>query len=280
VIKSRVVPGRETERMARLTVKELQASRGTRRLTQVYVRDVVEAQACDEAGVEMIVATQWPSHDPGKLHAIRKAAPNTFITFGLPLYDVAGPVEIMRAAQQLMLAGADALYCPFGFDTVEMLANEMIPVVGHVGLIPYRSTWFGGMRAAGKTADEAHDLLDRCHRYAAAGAIGVEIEVVPHEVVAAIADRTDLLLIGMGAGTAAHVQYLFSTDVLGDNEGHVPRHAKVYRDFTAEYARLQAERVAAFRELRDDVVSGAYPGSGHQVAMPPDELDAFLEGLG
>jgi 3-methyl-2-oxobutanoate hydroxymethyltransferase len=108
----------------------------------------------------------------------------------------------------------------------------------------------------------------------------VEIEVVPREVVAAIAERTDLLLIGMGAGTAAHVQYLFSTDVLGDNEGHVPRHAKVYRDFTAEYARLQAERVAAFRELRDDVVSGAYPGSGHQVAMPPDELDAFLEGLG
>jgi 3-methyl-2-oxobutanoate hydroxymethyltransferase len=67
---------------------------------------------------------------------------------------------------------------------------------------------------------------------------------------------------------------------LGDNEGHVPRHAKVYRDFRAEYARLQAERVAAFRELRDDVVSGAYPEPGHQVAMPPDELDAFLEGLG
>ena len=265
--------------MARLTVKELLASRSTRRLTQVYVRDAAEAQACDEAGVEMLVATQWPSHDPGKLAAIREAAPNTFITFGLPLYDVAGPVEIMRSAQQLMLAGADALYCPFGFDTVEMLANELIPVVGHVGLIPYRSTWFGGMRAVGKTADEARGLLDRCHRYAEAGAIGVEIEVVPHEVVAAIAERTELLLIGMGAGTAAHVQYLFSTDVLGDNRGHVPRHAKVYRDFTAEYARLQGERVAAFRELRDDVVSGAYPEPGHQVAMPPSELAAFLDGI-
>jgi aspartyl-tRNA(Asn)/glutamyl-tRNA(Gln) amidotransferase subunit C len=31
--------------------------------------------------------------------------------------------------------------------------------------------------------------------------------------------------------------------------------------------------------LRDDVVSGAYPEPGHQVAMPPDELDAFLDGL-
>ena len=48
----------------------------------------------------------------------------------------------------------------------------------------------------------------------------------------------------------------------------------------AEWTRLQAERVAAFRELRDDVVSGGYPAPGHQVAMPPDELDTFLEGLG
>ena len=32
-----------------------------------------------------------------------------------------------------------------------------------------------------------------------------KIEVGPHEVVAAIAERSDLLLIGMGAGTAVHV---------------------------------------------------------------------------
>lgn len=265
--------------MARITVNEVRAARGVRRLTQVYIRDAAEAAACEEAGVEMLVATQWPSRDPAKLHDIRAAAPSAFLTLGLPLYDVAGHVEVMRAAQQLLLAGADALYCPFGFDTVEMLTAELIPVVGHVGLIPYRNTWFGGMRAVGKTASEAREVMVRAQRYEEAGAFAVEIEVVPRELTAALAARTSLVLIGMGAGSGAHVQYLFSTDVLGDNTGHVPRHAKVYRDFTAEYARLQAERVAAFGELRADVVSGAYPEARHEVAMPAAELADFLAGL-
>jgi 3-methyl-2-oxobutanoate hydroxymethyltransferase len=75
------------------------------------------------------------------------------------------------------------------------------------------------------------------------------------------------------------VQYLFSTDVLGDNQGHVPRHSKVYRDFAAENARLQRERVAAFREFHDDVVGGAFPAVGQEVLMKPDQLEAFLQAI-
>ena len=29
------------------------------------------------------------------------------------------------------------------------------------------------------------------------------------------------------AGSGTDAQYLFATDILGDNEGHIPRHAKV-----------------------------------------------------
>ena len=43
----------------------------------------------------------------------------------------------------------------------------------------------------------------------------------------------------------------------------------------AEYARLQTERVAAFREFVSDVESGAYPEEGHLVRMAPEELEAF-----
>ena len=45
-----------------------------------------------------------------------------------------------------------------------------------------------------------------------------------------------------------------------------PRHAKTYRNFAAEYARLQAERIAAFREFIADVNTGAYPQPQHNVA--------------
>ncbi len=44
------------------------------------------------------------------------------------------------------------------------LADEHIPVVGHVGLVPSRATWTGGFRAVGKTADEALALYRRMPR--------------------------------------------------------------------------------------------------------------------
>ena len=50
-------------------------------------------------------------------------------------------------------------------------------------------------------------------------------------------------------------QYLFAEDILGTNRGHMPRHSKVYRNFAAEYDRLQAERVAAFKEFIADVAT-------------------------
>ena len=111
----------------------------------------------------------------------------------------------------------------------------------------------------------------------AAGAIGAEIEVVPVEVAKAISERTSLIMLSMGAGTGCDAQYLFAEDILGQNRGHMPRHSKVYRNFAAEYDRLQAERIAAFSEYVADVNSGAYPEDRHVVRMDPAELSLVHE---
>ncbi len=62
----------------------------------------------------------------------------------------------------------------------------------------------------------------------------------------------------MGAGPGCDVQYLYSKDILGENRGHLPRHAKVYRNFAAEFDRLQRERVAAYGEFIADVAFGSF----------------------
>jgi len=67
--------------------------------------------------------------------------------------------------------------------------------------------------------------------------------------------------------------------VLGTNVGHYPRHSKKYRDLAAEYRRLQAERVAAFREYKNDIETGRYPGDEHLVAIADSELKSFAAGL-
>jgi 3-methyl-2-oxobutanoate hydroxymethyltransferase len=265
--------------MSRLTIKELRAAKGERKFTQLFVRTPDEARAAHEAGVELLVAAERLEGQTCDLAAIRAAAPDCFITFGLPLRGLAGSVEVLREAYRLMDFGGDAVYCPYSFATVEALALEFIPVVGHVGLVPFRSSWTGGMRAVGTIAADAVQVWENTRRFEDAGAIAVEMEVVPREVAAEICRRTSMLVIGLGSGSGCDVQYLFSTDVLGDNQGHVPRHSKVYRDFAAEHARLQRERVAAFREFHDDVVNRAFPAVGQEVLMKPDQLEAFLRAI-
>ena len=61
--------------------------------------------------------------------------------------------------------------------------------------------------------------------------------------------------------------------------GHIPRHAKQYRNFAAKNDRLQAERIAAYGEYIADVQSGAFPADEHLVGMKDGEFEAFLEGV-
>ena len=183
-------------------------------------------------------------------------------------YEIGGPEDLVRWAFRLYKATADAVY----FATVRRLADDAIPVIGHVGLIPSRATWTDGFRAVGKTAQSAMEVFDAVKKYEAAGAFGAEIEVVPVEAARAICERTSLFLISMGSGVECDAQYLFANDVLGQNRGHVPRHSKVYRNFAAEYDRLQRERVSAFCEFVADVDSKAFPEEKHIVHMDPEEL--------
>ena len=158
-----------------------------------------------------------------------------------------------------------------------MLSDEYIPVVGHVGLVPARATWTGGFNAVGKTAADAMELLKQVKSYEQAGAIGVELEVVPVEVANEISKRTSILVWSMGAGAGCDAQYLFSNDILGYTDGHIPRHAKIYRDFKGEFERLQNECVGACKEFVDDVNNGIFPEEPHLIRMQPDELFKFRE---
>ncbi len=91
-----------------------------------------------------------------------------------------------------------------------------------------------------------------------------------------LAEKHKLPLLPPPAGDILdRPQYLLAEDVLGSNRGHMPRHSKVYRNFAVEFDRLQAERVAAFREFIVDVNEGGFPGPGNLVTMEPTELAKF-----
>jgi 3-methyl-2-oxobutanoate hydroxymethyltransferase len=260
----------------RPTVADLRAAKGQGQQTMLRLFTVDEAAAAEAAGIDIVSVPPDLILNP----RFRQVAPTLFAMTGKTHLEAGSRDDYLGFCGAMLQAGADAVYCSGSLATVRHLADEHIPVVGHVGLVPSRATWTGGFRAVGKTADAALALMDECRAYQDAGAFAVEIEVVPVEVATAISARMDrLLLWSMGAGPGCDAQYLFSEDILGENRGHLPRHAKVYRNFAAEYDRLQAERQAAYAEYIADVRSGAYPEDRHIVKMDPAEHAAFLKRL-
>jgi 3-methyl-2-oxobutanoate hydroxymethyltransferase len=256
-----------------LTVGDIIALKGRRQLTELNIASADQAAAAEVAGIDMIVSGNLANRA-----AYRAAAPDTHFCFGLIYGRTVNADEARRAAFEAMEAGADSIYCAMNFDIVEAMAKDGIPVVGHVGLIPQKARWTG-FRAVGKTADEALKVLDDVRRYEQAGAFAVEMEVVPEPVASAICAATPLVVISMGSGGGCDVQYLFAVDILGETSGKVPRHARVYRDFASEYARLQDERVAAFAEFRADVQSGRFPSRDEVVGIDGAEWDTFRKSL-
>ena len=258
------------------TVADLRADKGRGQKTMLRYFTLDEAAAAEAAAIDIAsVPPELVTHP-----RYREVAPSVFSMTGRAHPEAGTPDDYLRFCGQMLQGGADALYCSGSLQSVEYLAREFIPIVGHVGLVPSRATFTGGFRAVGKTAQSAIALYEDCRRYQDAGAFAVEIEVVPVEVASAISARLKILLWSMGAGSGCDAQYLFAEDILGENRGHMPRHAKIYRNFAAEHDRLQAERIAAFGEFRADVASGAFPEPRHVVTMDPREHDAFLKGIG
>jgi len=260
---------------SRHTVASLRAGRGKHAYAMLRVETLDEAAAAEAAGVELLSVPPAMILDP----RFRAVAQRAFAFPGDNFYEIGGPDDFLRWALPLMKHGADGVYCSGSLATVRLLADHAVPVCGHVGLIPSKRTWTGGFRAVGKTLDQAKWIWEACVALEEAGAFAAEIEVVPAAITAAIAARTSLFLISMGAGAAGHAQYLFSDDVLGQNRGHVPRHAKAYADFAAEQDRLQALRVQAMTAFADDVHGGAYPSAPYLVEAEAEVSAAFADWL-
>lgn len=252
------------------------------KISMLYVTTLEEAAAADAAGIDML-SIEGRFFSP----EMREAAGSCFVQVGLPFggwgkfegRHLSTAEDYLRAAFHFSAMGGDCFYCAASLDIQKVLCDNHVPIVAHVGLIPSYITWTG-WRAVGKTATEARAVWDRVKQLEAIGAFGAELEVVPDRLGEFISKNTSMIMLGMGAGPGADAQYLFAEDVLGCTDGHKPRHAKTYRNFAAEYARLQQERIAAFKEFIADVNTGGYPQQQHNVAMQDDEFNAFKAGLG
>ena len=253
------------------TIKDLQDIKGKKKLTQILVSDALEASAAEEAGIDLLLAK------PDKnVPLIRKAAPKTFMTVSIPFIKYSSKEDIVKKALELVEYGADSIHCgSWNLNFMKYLNDFKIPFQGHAGLVPRRSTWIGGVRAFGKNANEASNLLNDIKDIESTGAWGVEVECVPEDILGEITKETKLLTLSIGSGKKSDVQFLFAEDILGCSSIDTPRHAKKYANFNKLNDQIQKERIKAFKQFASEVKTGAFPSKKHSISVDTKELNDF-----
>ncbi len=136
--------------------------------------------------------------------------------------------------------------------TVEKIAGEGIPIMGHIGLMPQSIHKYGGYRPRGTDEQEAQELIEDALVLQEAGAFAVVLEKIPAALGKRITETLAIPTIGIGAGPHMSGQILVTHDMLGLFEDFRPRFVRRYASLAEEIARSVSQYVK-------DVKNGEFP---------------------
>jgi 3-methyl-2-oxobutanoate hydroxymethyltransferase len=281
---------RKRAERAKLTAPDIEARKRGPKLTMISLYDYPFARLAEDAGIDIILVGDSlgmvvQGHDstvPVRLadviyhtQAVRRGATRTHIVADMPFltYQVDSPRAVEHAGRLMQDGGADSVKLEGGQEIAERVAAIVragIPVVGHVGLTPQSAGSLGGFRVQGRDLASARKIVDDAAAIAASGAFAIVLEAIPAELGQLITDRVPVPTIGIGAGAGCDGQVLVAHDLLGFQEGAVPRFAKVYASLGDDIRRSFA---AYAREVQD----GAFPGPEHVYGMPSEVLNQLTQ---
>lgn len=256
-----------------VTLASIAASKNSdTKLVEVTTDSAEDAAAAEAAGIEMAISV------PDTLADVRQGSQRLFVTAAIDFVPQPPMTvdELLRSSVGCMELGADAVHTCRSPESIRKLVDEGIPVMSHVGFVPRQSSVIGGIRGVGKTAEEAAAIWDQIRRIEDAGAFAVECELVAAPMMREITKRTSMATMSLGSGPDADILGLFTTDICGEGE-HIPRHARVYADLNALYAKIAEEKARALAEFRADVMSGSFPNAEESIATDAAEVARFID---
>lgn len=190
--------------------------------------------------------------------AVKRGAPKTLVVGDMPFmsYQVSKEEALKNAGRFIKEAGCQAVKLEGAsnqvVETVRLMVEAGIPVMGHLGFTPQFINSFGGYFIQGKTADKAEILLEKAKQLQDVGIFSLVLEMVPTEVAAYITKRLDVPTIGIGAGPYCDGQVLVTDDLLGKFTDFTP-------SFVREYASLSSTTVEAMSAYAKDVREQRFP---------------------
>ena len=232
--------------MAITTQQLIQWKQQGRPIVALTAWDYAFAQVLDAAGVDLILVgdtlavvlgyeTTLPVTLEEMLHhakAVRRGVKQALLVVDLPFltYQESPQLAMRSAGRVLKETGAQAVKLEGGHpaiaQTVAILVQAGIPVLGHVGLTP-QSIHQLGLRQQGKTPEAEERILEEAIALEQAGAFAVVLEHIPVELALRITQKLTIPTIGIGAGPHCDGQVLVTSDLLGLTE-RLPPFAKSY----------------------------------------------------
>jgi 3-methyl-2-oxobutanoate hydroxymethyltransferase len=283
-----------TDRLPMTLPRLAEKKRQGEAIVMVTAYDFPSGQIVDAAGVDIIlvgdsgaeVVLGHPSTVAVGMEemlmlaaAARRGVRSALLIADMPFgsYEESDAVAIRNAQRFLKEAGADAVKLEGGgaaqLSRIRAIVGAGVMVMGHVGLTPQTATALGGRRAQGRTAERALELARQAEAVQEAGAFAIVFEAIPAAVAAAITERLEIPVIGIGAGAATDGQVLVLHDMLGIFPGSAPRFAK-------HYTELRSQIESAVSGYAAEVRSRQFPAAEHTFSIDPDELLQFSAGLG
>jgi 3-methyl-2-oxobutanoate hydroxymethyltransferase len=204
--------------------------------------------------------------------AVRRGLRTPLMVGDLPFgsYERSNEQAIESAQRYAKEAGCEAVKLERGgvsVDRARAIIRAGIPVMGHVGLTPQTASQLGGYKAQGRTAERATQIAEEALALQAVGCFAIVFEAVPAAVTAALVEKLEVPVIGIGAGPADG-QVLVFHDLLGIYDGRVPR-------FVKRYAEARREMVEGVARYAAEVRSRRYPQDEHTYQVDADELESF-----
>jgi 3-methyl-2-oxobutanoate hydroxymethyltransferase len=205
--------------------------------------------------------------------AVRRGLRTPLMIGDMPMgsYEASDELAVTMAQRLIKETGCQAVKLEAGGVSVQRaraIVQAGVPVMGHLGLTPQTATALGGYKAQGKTARAAIQMHEDAMALERAGCFAVVFEAVPAEIAATIAERLEIVTIGIGAGAATSGQVLVFHDLLGITTGHMAK-------FVKQYADVHATMVDAVGRYADEVRGGSFPGPEHVYAIDDEELADF-----
>ena len=275
----------------KITIAELLTARHEgQRIAAVSCYDYTTARLVSQTQVQMIlvgdsaaqVVLGFDSTLPAKMDfmvaitaAVRRGAPNVFLVADMPFlsYQVTVADAITNAGRFVAEAGAQMVKIEATgahLDVINAVSNAGIAVMAHIGIRPQSITRTGRFKAEATTAEMAAELVSLAEQMVDNGAGTLLIEGTAAEVARIITERSQVPVIGCGAGPGCDGQILIAPDILGLTQGPRPKFAK-------SYGNLAQKTIEAFNAYSKEVQNSQYPDKDHSYHMKPGELERLQE---